>query len=85
MEDLYLDLAKKALSIMEIKFTEEDTLENLIPMIRFAVRLPGSNTEGEIMLLSRQIADALENKGSIETINELLEKLHSEVTFLYFD
>jgi hypothetical protein len=85
MEDLYLELAKKALKIMEIKFTEEDTLETLIPKIRYAIRLPGSNTEGEIMLLSRQIADALETKGSVESINELLEKLHSEVTFLYFD
>ena len=81
----YEQLAQKTLETMEIKFDSAGPIDQWIQKIRYAILLPGSGTEGEIMLLSKKIADMIEREGAIDEIRSLLENLHSEVTFNYFD
>ena len=83
--DTYEQLAHKTLEAMELKFDSIESIDQLIQKIRYAILLPGSETEGEIMLLSKKIADLIEQEGAIDEIESLLENLHSEVTFNYFD
>ena len=83
--DEYLNFARQVLKILDIKFSETEELNELILKIRFAIILPGSTTEGEIMVITKQIADDLENRVTTTKLKKLLADLEDKISYLLFD
>jgi hypothetical protein len=81
----YSELAKQALKILRIPFSASEELSQLLNRIRYAIVLPGDTTEGEIMLLARQIADGIETNDDTEKLAALLKDLAIKVSYLSFD
>ena len=70
---------------MGMGYREEDSLEELLERVRCVMLLVASSTECEIRVLSQQLASAIEKRADIGLVNELLDKLDFEVSFLWFD
>jgi hypothetical protein len=80
------ETAIKILNLLNITFSNKESFNSLLNKIRTAIVLPGSDTEGEIMVLCIQIADELNKiKPDENTISTLYQKLEHEVTYLPFD
>ncbi|MHB8629019.1 MAG: hypothetical protein ACYDBJ_20595 [Aggregatilineales bacterium] len=81
----YIDFAKQALIIMNIGFDVGETMETLTSRIKTAMPLPGSATELAIRELTRKIGSEIENAGNILYIEQLIDELEYEVSFIAFD
>lgn len=83
--DAYHVLALRALAILRIRCDSSETLTGMLQILRGAILLPASTTEGEIMLLSKEIADLIENRAPLPQIESKLKGLDSLVLFNQFD
>jgi hypothetical protein len=81
----YLDLARRAIGILQIAVTEDAPLELLVKQIRCAMFSPMTTNEWEIARLSSSIAEEIERRGDARHIEGLLEKLAFEVSYALFD
>jgi hypothetical protein len=81
----YRNIATRTLKIMEIKFKGDESLDKLIQRIRYGLLLPASSTEVEIKKLSMLIATKIEEQAELEEIDDLIEKLDFEVSYLLWD
>lgn len=80
------ETAIEILKLLNIPFSNKESLNALLKRISTAMPLPVSETEGEIKVLCAQIADELNKIEPDEnTISTLYQKLEHEITFLLFD
>ncbi len=84
-EDEYIKLAKKTLKILEITYSENENLESLLKKIENAMPFYSSSTEKEIAELTVKIAREIRNRGDINSLNKLLQKLEDDVSYLPWD
>jgi len=80
-----MKLAKKALQILEINYSEDESLENLLKKIENTMPFYTSSTEKEISELTVKIASEIRKGGNIDTIGKMLKKLEYEVSYLPWD
>lgn len=85
MMDTYQALALRSLEILKIQYDSPESLSSVLQRLRAAIMLPGSTTEGEIMLLSKEIADLIENRAPVSQIESKLKDLDSLALFNLFD
>jgi len=81
----YIKLAREALLILSIKYSEKEPLESMLNKLKHTILLPASDTEWQIRTISEKIAQEIETEGDIGNIQELLKKLDFEVSYLPFD
>ena len=84
-DDEFRSLAKMALEILGIPYSQTETLETMVDKLRNIIPLPASATEWKIRRLAEEIAGEIDARGNKSRIKKLLETLEFEVTFLPFD
>ena len=85
LNDAYMEIAQKALSIVGIEYDKTESFDYLVQRVRYAMLLPASDTEWQIYIITQKIADILSSKGDTEVLQGLLGDLDFEVSFLPFD
>lgn len=83
--DTYLDFTRKALSMLNIGYLQSDDLDSLLSKLRISVVFPANTIEGEILVLSRKLADAIETKNDFTYIEQLLDQISNKIAENLFD
>ena len=81
----YIQLARKTLKIMNIKYSNNENLENLIEKIEKSVTFYSTSTEKEILKLTKLIATEIKNRENVKLINNHLSELENEISYLPWD
>ncbi len=77
----YLKLAREVLEILEIRYSEEDSLEKLIKKIENSYRFISSTTEIRLQELARDIAAEIKKRGDVNRIRKLMKELEDNYNY----
>lgn len=81
-----INFAKRALKIMDIKYEETFDLQYYIDKLINAILFPATTTEGEILLISREIAIEIQKPlVDAKKVEKMLEDLDFKVSYWLFD
>lgn len=83
--EAYIDLARRALTSVEVQFSETEGLENLTTRIRTMVHFPCGESENKINEIAHEIANAIEKQEETARIAELIDQLRSEYIWYIMD
>ena len=84
--NISVQFAKRALQIMKINFEDTSEIQYFVDKLNSPILFPATSTEGEIVLISREIASEIQ-KPSIDSdkLEVLLKDLDFKVSYLLFD
>jgi hypothetical protein len=81
----HIQYVQRALSILEVQYSEKDNLDSLLIKLKNIIVLPASETEFNMQQLCLKIAQSIETQQGDVEILVLLDKLVSEATYNLLD